>query len=177
MRPMCVPMRMSPWKRWPALVAIALASLAWSCVSSAPVPPTADQIREQMRKEVEAAMQRYTELLRTGPPEAIADSYTVDGLMLQPGMKPLRGSLEIQEFLSPLFAAFEVLEATTETEAIEIHGTAAYQWGKYSQRAGPRGKAAEEFSGRYVAEWRREADGKWRIVRFLVQPSPRPREG
>lgn len=129
------------------------------------------------RREVEAAMQQYTTLLRTGPPEAVAALFTADGELLEPGMDALKGPQAIRSFLEPLVAAFEVQAASAETETIEVFGRTAYQWGTYTQRVMTKNKAAvaphpADYRGRYVASWHREADGRWRLARMLVQPFP-----
>ena len=134
-----------------------------------PKPPAGDAAA---RRDVEAAMQQYTTLLRTGPPEAVAALFTADGALLEPGMAPLKGPEAIRAFLAPIFTAFEVQTASTETETIEVFGRTAYQWGTYSQKVASKGKPASDYHGRYVASWHREADGRWRLARMLVQPFP-----
>jgi uncharacterized protein (TIGR02246 family) len=124
------------------------------------------------RHEVEAALQHYTALLRTGPVDAQVALFTQDGELLEPGMAPLHGREAIKAFLTPLVAAFDVESATATSDTVEVFGNAAYQWGTYSQRAGEKGKPGADYHGRYVASWHREADGQWRISRFLVQPFP-----
>jgi uncharacterized protein (TIGR02246 family) len=132
-------------------------------------PPTDDATA---RREVEAAMQQYTKLLRTGPPETLAALFTADGELLEPGMSALKGPEAIRAFLAPVFTAYEVQAASTESEAVEVFGPAAYQWGTYSQRVAEKGKPAADYRGRFVASWRRDAEGHWRIARMLVQPFP-----
>jgi len=150
----------------PWLIAAALGLAACSCLAAP--PPASDAARH----DVEAAMQQYTALLKTGPVDAQVAFFTQDGELLQPGMAPLHGRDAIKAFLAPLVAAFEVQSATSTSDAVEVYGDAAYQWGTYTQHAGERGKPGAEYTGRYVASWRREADGHWRIARFLVQPFP-----
>jgi uncharacterized protein (TIGR02246 family) len=151
----------------------AVTSLAWvfailsaGCLRAETGDPAA------ARREVEAAMQMYTALLKTGPVDAQVALYTADGELLEPGMAPLHGRDAIKAFLTPLFGAVDVESATTTSDAVEVYGDAAYQWGTYSQRVAEHGKPAADYNGRYVASWRREADGKWRVARFLVQPFP-----
>ncbi len=140
--------------------------------AAAPSAATAPAADDSARREIEAAMQRYTALLKSGPVEALAGSYTADGELLEPGMAALHGREAIRSFLAPIFTAVDVESATTASEAVEVYGDAAYQWGTYRQRAAEHGKPAVDYHGRYVASWRREADGQWRIARFIVQPFP-----
>ncbi|MEA2693240.1 MAG: hypothetical protein QOJ16_2627 [Acidobacteriota bacterium] len=150
-----------------ALAALAALMAAPACLAASPAPGEADA-----RREVEAAMQRYTMLLRTGPPDALAALFTADGELLEPGMAALHGREAIRAFLAPLFGAVDVQEAKTATDAIEVYGNAAYQWGTYRQRVAEKGKPANEYHGRYIASWRHEADSKWRLAKMIVQPFP-----
>jgi len=155
----------SGWLAAAVLIFTLVAPLA--AVSTPATPPGADA-----RREVEAAMQQYTVLLRTGPAEATAGLFTADGELLEPGLAAIHGREAIRAFLAPVFAAVNVESASTESEAVEVYGDAAYQWGTYRQRVAEKGKAANDYHGRYVASWRRETDGRWRLAKMLVQPFP-----
>lgn len=148
-------------------LACTLALPAYLAAAASAPPPGADA-----RREVEAAMQQYTVLLRTGPAEATAGLFTADGELLEPGLAAIHGREAIRAFLAPVFAAVNVESASTESEAVEVYGDAAYQWGTYRQRVAEKGKAANDYHGRYVASWKREADGRWRLAKMLVQPFP-----
>ena len=138
-------------------------------------PPLETDGEAQAKAEIEAAMQRYTGLLRTGPVADLAACYAADGALLQPGMEPLVGPEAIREFLAPLFAAVEVRSAASETESIEVFGARAYQWGTYRQVvAAGKVPRPNTTTGRYVAAWRRDGEGRWKIARLLVQPSTAP---
>ena len=67
-----------------------------------------------------------------------------------------------------------VTRAEITTDAIEVFGDVGYQWGAYDQVVAVHDQPPADYHGRLVAEWRREADGGWRIRRLLVQPSPPP---
>jgi uncharacterized protein (TIGR02246 family) len=144
--------------------------LAAAVVAAPPVVAAADPA--QARREVEAAMQQYTALLKTGPPEALAALFTADGELLEPGLAPLHGPEAIRNFLAPVFTAVDVQEAATTSDEVDFHGDAAYQWGTYRQKVAEKGKPAKEYQGRYVAAWRRGTDGRWKLAKMLVQPFP-----
>jgi uncharacterized protein (TIGR02246 family) len=153
----------------PALAATLALCLVTSCATS---PATRAKDEARARGEVVAAMERYMELLRLGPVDALVAYYTADAELLEPGMISLRGREAIRAFLEPIFAQAVVESASTETETIDVHGNSACQWGTYHQRVAAKDKPAVDYAGRYVAAWRREADKKWRLTRLLVQPSP-----
>ena len=151
----------------------AVLGLATACTT-----PGASQNRpkdeNKARGEVVMAMQRYMELLRLGPVDAVVGFYTADAELLEPGMNTLRGREAIRGFLAPLYQQTTIEAASSETEAIEVYGNAAYQWGTYFQPVIEKNKdaAPASFTGRLAAVWRREGDKPWRLVRLMVQPSP-----
>jgi uncharacterized protein (TIGR02246 family) len=148
-----------------------LTTLAGCAASPRTTPAPADAPAAQ---QIEAAMRRYTRFTRTGPPDSSAALFTADGELLEPGMRPLQGPDAIRAFLAPLWRTVTVTKAETATDAIEVFGNVGYQWGAYDQVVAVHGQQPADYHGRLVAEWRRGADGTWRIRRLLVQPSPPP---
>ncbi len=113
-------------------------------------------------------MARYTRSLKSGPVDSTTALFRSDGQLLEPGMGALKGPEAIADFLTSLVAQFAVDTAAMTTEAIEVHGDVAYQWGEYFQKAGPKGQPTKEYKGRYVASW--VSDGKeWKLRRLLMQ--------
>jgi uncharacterized protein (TIGR02246 family) len=146
------------------LAAVSLLTAACSAGRPAPEPDAA--------RQVENALQHYTRTIIAGPPESTVVLFTPDGQMLQPGRAPLTGRQAILDFLNPLWAAYTVVEAWTESDTVEVFGATALQWARYRQSAGPKGGAPASYGGRLVIEWRRGPDGAWRIRRILAQPDP-----
>ena len=126
-------------------------------------------------KEIEASSQRYAGFIRTMDAEGLAALYADDGELLNPGMETLKGRDAIRKFLLSLKGA-RVDSSTMATAALDVAGDVAVQWGTYVQRVAPPGQAMEEFRGRYVAQWARQADGHWLLKRMLAQPGPPPPE-
>src|SRR5262249_57058060 len=87
---------------------------------------TSEKAGDAARHDVEAAMQLYTNLLRTGPVDAQVALFTQDGELLEPGMAALHGRDAIKAFLAPLVAAFEVQSAATTSDTIEVYNDATY---------------------------------------------------
>ncbi len=119
---------------------------------------------------VEQAMRGYAASLKDGTPEKIAAFYVKDGELLLPGMADLKGPEAIRAFLAPMVSAVEVESVAVTTDLVEVHGDSADLWGTYKQVAGEKGKPKQAYGGRYAALWHREADGKWRLARLLMQP-------
>jgi uncharacterized protein (TIGR02246 family) len=129
----------------------------------------AKPIQSRGRGEVEAAMARYAETLRSGTPAEVARCYTGDGELQLPGLAALHGREAIEAFLAPMSASIEVEQVTVRTTWLEIDGTIASQWGEYEQVAGEKGKPKQTYKGRYSALWHRE-HGQWLLERLMMQP-------
>jgi len=133
-------------------------------------------VGDAQARAVDDALAHYMVLLKSSPPDSTAAFYTADGQLLEPGMAPLTGPAAIRAFLEPIVRTVTVSEATATPEATEVYGdSTGYQWGRYHQVAGPTGTPPTTYEGRFVVEWRKTPAG-WRIVRFLVQPNPPPRQ-
>ena len=117
-------------------------------------------------------MRDYAKTLRVGTPDEVAACYTTDGELLLPGLDSLHGREAIRSFLAPLADATEVESVDVETQLLEVHGRSASQWGIYHQVAGEKGKPKQQYRGRYSALWHREANGRWRLLRLMMQPLP-----
>lgn len=150
---------------------IPLLALAAAC--SSPPPQNAPLAVPDRSNEVEAAMQAYAAALKVSEPDSVVAFYTADGELEITGLPLMRGRPAIRGFLAPLAAAMEVDSVTITTDDVVMHAdTAAEQRGAYVQIAGPHGQPRSQHSGRYEAVWRREGDGRWRLVRMTMQPDP-----
>jgi uncharacterized protein (TIGR02246 family) len=141
---------------------------AWAGNTQLPKGSTPDA--RDARSEVESAMQDYARLQAVADSDGLAASYTQDGELLEPGMEALSGREAIKKFLAS-FGDVRIEWASMTSGAIDVWGDAAVQRGSYAQRVTLPGKPAEEHRGRYVAQWSRQASGKWLIRRLMMQPS------
>ena len=125
---------------------------------------------EAAKRAVEQAMQAYAATLQEGTLKAVAAHYTMDGELELPDLATLKGRKAIQDFLTPLESTSQITAVKMRTDKIDVHGPLAAQSGTYDQDAGERGKPTEHFHGRYLAVWRLEADGIWRLSYLMMQP-------
>ena len=117
-------------------------------------------------------MDHYTTMLKHVASDSVAAMFTVDGEMLQANMAPIHGRAAIRAFLAPFDGHATVDSVSTSTTSLAVYGSAAYQWGTFHQVARMDGGAPGTFNGRYAAQWAKELDGQWRVVRLLMQPAP-----
>ena len=116
-------------------------------------------------------MQSYQAASRTVNADSIAPHYTSDAVLLEPGIPPIVTRDSSRAFIAS-FPGAKVLEATATPDAIDVHGNFAYYWGTYFERLRFAGQPPSAQYGRFVMEWRREADDVWRIHRYYRVPRP-----
>lgn len=105
-------------------------------------------------------------------PADVAANYAEEGELMLPGLAPLHGRNAIRDFLQPMVESIEVESVEMSTTLLKTHGDTADQWGTYRQMAGEKGKAKQEYKGRYAALWQRDTDHQWRLLRLMMQPMP-----
>jgi len=126
------------------------------------------------RARVEAATQGYAALIGGAPVDSVLTAYTENGELEIPGVGALKGRKAIRDFLTPLAAAVSVSATEMQSDSIAVSGNVAQSSGRYRQVAGPKGGPAAEYRGAFHATWAREADGRWRISRLVMQPMKSP---
>lgn len=95
------------------------------------------------------------------------DLVTEDLVWIPPAGPPIVGRAAFGEWLRPFFGSFEY-EFTTETiHAIET-AERACERARFRSRMRPaRGGSTQEHGGTCIVFWRRDADGVWRIERYV----------
>lgn len=147
-------------------------SVATAAPAATPMPVAALASKAddaEAEAELRRACEKYAKLLVSGQVDELAQLYTADGELLDPGMETLRGREQIRSYLALLRKQYKVEASTLVPDRIEVRGEQASVWGIFTQKAGPQGQKSSELRGRFVAEWQKEAAG-WRIRRLLVQP-------
>jgi len=122
-------------------------------------------------ESVDAAAARYAEALKSGTAKDVAAFFAEDGELQLPGLDAVRGPAAIDAFIAPMAAAGVVDACTMQSDLTTLAGNTATQFGHYAQTGGERGKEHRTYTGRFAALWRWD-DGRWRIVRLLMQPKP-----
>jgi uncharacterized protein (TIGR02246 family) len=156
-------------RRGAVAATILLGVFAASARATPPFPET--------RAEIESASNSYARFLKAQDAEKLAALFTSDGELMNPGMDTLRGPEAIRKFLLTL-KDVKVEQAEMLPGTIDAGATQAMQWGTYTQRVVLPGRSEPlAVAGRYVADWRKQSDGRWLLRRMLTQPEPvRPRE-
>ena len=101
-----------------------------------------------------------------GDVDTVLDLMTDDVIFLSPGQPPMQGRAAFERGRRGLLAQHRI-ESTHEVREIGIDGDLAYSWTDLDIRVIPRagGTAPPARSGSTLSVLRRQADGRWRMVR------------
>jgi uncharacterized protein (TIGR02246 family) len=140
--------------------------LVLSAVRADAGSPAADDLA---RGELGRALRDYERWTRSLAGDSIAALFAPDGELLREDGSALRGPAAIAAFLSG-FKGFQVDSAVMSLEAIQVIGDDAVQWGTFSQTVRVPGQGTVRPRGRFVWQWHRQPDGRWKLRRSLTQP-------
>ncbi len=119
--------------------------------------------------DVNAAMQEYDKLILHVDAKGIANMFTPDGVLAQPGGMSVTGRDSIEKFLGQ-FKYIKVEAQKSITDSIHKINNIAYQYGKYYQRAVINNKTYE-VHGMFQANWFIKFDGKLMLKRMSAWPT------
>jgi ketosteroid isomerase-like protein len=131
-------------------------------------------LSEADRTAVRQGCESFANLLNAKDFKGAAALYAEDAIVLPPNQAAVEGRAAIQAFLEafPPFSNFQL-----KSLEIEGRGDLAYERGTNSMTVTPAGAAPIEDRGKYVAIWRKQADGSWKCVRDIWNsdlPLPAP---
>jgi len=106
--------------------------------------------------------------------EAWAGFFAEDGMMLPDGAPPLVGREKILQAMTPFFAnSANALQWEPESAEIAASGELGFTVGRYTAvSAGADGQPVESH-GSYVTIWRKQSDGRWKVVVDIGNPNSR----
>ena len=113
---------------------------------------------------IRGAEKALAEAFEAPDPTAWVDFYTEDATFIGPGMPAIEGRAAL------LAAAPSVVISSMEIVAESTLGSGdfAATQGRGTWVSGPKGSDAAQVRRRFLMVWRRDADGRWPIVRELL---------
>jgi uncharacterized protein (TIGR02246 family) len=106
---------------------------------------------------IDNVMARYARAYQNNDPDAMAELYTQEALLLPPGHELVAGRDSVRAFWSRgMEPGFRMI-----TMAVEVAGGTGYVVGRYYV---PPEDQDEAETGKYIIALRRERDGAWRIT-------------
>jgi uncharacterized protein (TIGR02246 family) len=123
-----------------------------------------DRVREVIERHNATAVRCYA----TGDIDTLVSLCAEDVWQMPPNSPPLVGREAIHAFWTQAIE-WGKWEFTFETQDVQVSGRMAVERGKYVLKftasvTAPPGMKSFEDQGNYLAHWRLEPDGEWRIV-------------
>jgi len=121
---------------------------------------------------IKAQHQIYLQALLDGDVDAYAAMFTEDAVLLFPG-EFIKGRDRLRERQRQIFDQIEVLDGSIHTLSVEASGELAYEVGRFQYSvAGRADRRKVNLSGRFLAIWRKQADGTWLLAVDSGFPDP-----
>ena len=148
-----------------------LTGLLVGLLSISPVSPAlrAQEAVVPERQIIEGANQQLERWYRAGQIDSVVTHFSEQAWQMPDGVPPLVGRAAIRQFWSQA-AGWGEWTFSIKTQDVLVSGNLAAERGTYILRYAPGKTAPKEMSaptedrGNYVVVWRKEADGRWRIL-------------
>jgi uncharacterized protein (TIGR02246 family) len=117
---------------------------------------------ETVRQAIEAGNAKWMEAFNGGDAAGTAVLYTDTATLMPPTSDMIQGRQGIQDFWQ---AGIEggLKDVSLTTVEVQASGNTAYEIGKFSLTAQPKGQDPMMVSGKYVVVWQRQSDGSWKL--------------
>ena len=120
---------------------------------------------------------QFAERITRRDAEAVADLFTVDARLMEPGIDDLLGRVAVLALFKTFFSG-NVRPTDTRMMPREVagYGGVIYDQGDYVQTMAPQGdpRRAYDIYGRYFAVWAEQTDGTWKIARLMFSLKKQP---
>jgi uncharacterized protein (TIGR02246 family) len=150
--------------RLPALVVLVLMGVGCAgSPSSTYVSPEIDA-----PEAIATEWSNYRTAMLAGDTDTFVGLHTDDILMTLQDLPPMSGRTELRGFMGHVFETAEVVAFDVATEEVTVHGTSAYELGRFAEEVRFSKEKTLQKEGRYLCIWVHQPDGRWRI-RNLVE--------
>ena len=125
-----------------------------------------ETIKNDIGAEIKSANYTFMQTFEEGNAAGIANLYTVEGMLLPPGMDSIHGKQGIQEFWQGAMS-MGVKQVRLETLEVQPCESIAVEMGNYTL-SGEDGSALDK--GKYLVIWQKE-DGDWKLHKDIWNTS------
>ncbi len=153
-------------------LAITLGSVCAAWSSSVLSADAVEAAEASVAHTIDTAWREHIEAARRKDLEAVTRIYADNVTYVIPGVEEARGRAAIDKLEARSLASATVLEAVHTTESLRVFGGLAYELGTIVGPVQPEGKAVQTVTFHFMASWRRQADGTWRIEFMVGEPEP-----
>ena len=151
---------------------VALVSLLAACgASQQPSPssgPIEDSATAATRARIHSVWLRHIAGAIQRDPVAVSEIYAPNAVYAASGVE-IRGRPALDSMETRGFGAMTVLDATHTTSDLEVTGDVAYELGSIVGPVQPKGDSARVMTFHFMAQWRKQSDGNWRLTYLVGQ--------
>jgi len=132
-------------------------------------PPAAAPVPDDARAAIARANAEWLPAMQHQDTKAIVEPYADDAVFVDAAGTSVKGRPAIEQLMRDRFARTgRVLNATLQQDNLVVAGSMIYEWGHAEiEVSGAGGAAPARSIGRYLTVWKRDASGRWRIIRNL----------
>lgn len=150
-----------------------LVALSIAASGCAHWPGTRGTREAEVRAAIAAANAEYARALVAGDARAAAAVFTGDGEVIPATQRGfVSGRPEIEAYIAARLGARRYLDVVITTVHLGVSGDVAWETGTNAITIQQGESAPVTVTGRYLAVWKRESDGRWRIRADLPVGDP-----
>ncbi|HYR47069.1 MAG TPA: SgcJ/EcaC family oxidoreductase [Thermoanaerobaculia bacterium] len=125
----------------------------------------------EVRRAIEAGNATWERAFRSLDAAAVASTFDEEGVNTGADGACMKGRAAVEEVMRSYFERSGPATRTrVEIGDIVLDGDLAYEWGHSEFHFAPKPGGPTERAGRYLAIWKRQRDGGWKILRNLGLP-------
>jgi uncharacterized protein (TIGR02246 family) len=146
--------------------------LILALASASPSPSRAGgRTVAEVRRAIDAGSATWQKAFRTLDAAAIAGTFDEEGVNVGADGTCSKGRAAIEAGMRSFFERSGPATTTkVEVKEVVLDGDLAYESGHSEFHFGPKPGGPAERAGRYLAAWKRQADGGWKLYRNLGLP-------
>ena len=117
---------------------------------------------------IDSTIARFAEAMKRGDTTAMLNAYTDDAIVMPANAPVIRSRADHAKWNAGMSSQFTVTDFKTTTNDLIVSGDYAIEQGAYRMtlQPKPRGKAMNDV-GKYLAVWKRQPDGSWKMIRDI----------
>lgn len=118
----------------------------------------------EAKTSIDKGNQEWIAGFETGDPDRVAAIFAEDGMMFGSKGRTFKGKAALTERIRLIMEHYgSDLKVTVSTLQIWVAGDVAYETGEYAYHYSKEGNQ-QTVAGTYCTMWRRQDDGKWKLV-------------
>ena len=149
---------------------VALSSCAAPPASDSPTGYADASTHAEVHAAISASWRDHISAATRKDLKGVVAMYADDMIYVVPGQQEVRGRPALEQMETKSLATMDVLQATHTIHALRIFGDAAYEISTVEGPVRARGEPAKVFAFHFMAMWKRQADGDWRVQYMVGQP-------